>query len=407
MRKSPLTILWSVLALALSIATPHESRAQDTTRTAEVRVQQLLAPVIAAGRSRDSLSALSDKASGEQRTILEEQVWQQQLEFQAALLAAAGELEKMKEQGGDLAAAQSLLKTAVRSGWPRYLRQLERREPVLAALNEQRDAASPTQRLAIETEISEYSERTAKMYQDLVEAILVVEQLGVDVGEQRSFMVKRLTALSEQTSARMTVLGRNYALAAARIQRRPDDADAQTELDALQASFDRTTKNLETEIVLLERLGVDATSLKVELIVSTGKLSAAIFQRGVIGGLFANWRHQLAEKIAARGAHWLFLALMVALVLTGFSLLSRLTRKLVRRAVAHGDFSRLLKDTVTGWSATLVMMIGIVVVLSQLGVQLGPMFAGLGIAGFVLGFALQDTLSNFAAGGMILAYQPV
>jgi len=51
-------------------------------------------------------------------------------------------------------------------------------------------------------------------------------------------------------------------------------------------------------------------------------------------------------------------------------------------------------------------LVGIVVVLSQLGVQLGPMLAGLGIAGFVLGFALQDTLSNFAAGGMILAYQP-
>jgi small conductance mechanosensitive channel len=78
----------------------------------------------------------------------------------------------------------------------------------------------------------------------------------------------------------------------------------------------------------------------------------------------------------------------------------------VRRAVARADFSQLLKDTATGWSARLVMMIGFVVVLSQLGVQLGPMLAGLGIAGFVLGFALQDTLSNFAAGGMILAYQP-
>jgi small conductance mechanosensitive channel len=58
------------------------------------------------------------------------------------------------------------------------------------------------------------------------------------------------------------------------------------------------------------------------------------------------------------------------------------------------------------WSSRLVMAIGFVVVLRQLGLQLGPMLAGLGIAGFVLGFALQDTLSNFAAGGMILAYHP-
>jgi len=407
MRMSPFTLLGSVLALALSTTAPHESLAQDTTGTAELRVQQLLAPVVAASRARDSLSALSDKASGEQRVILEEQVWQQQLEFQAGLLAAADELEKLKESGGDPAAViQSVLKPAVQSGWPRYLRQLERREPVMAALIEQRDAASPAQRMAIETEISEYSDRTARMYRDLVEAMLVVEELGVDVGQQRSFMVKRLTALSEQTSARMTVLGRTYSLAAARVQHAPEDAEAQTQLDALQASFERTTKNLETEIVLLERLGVDATALKVQVIVSTGKLTTAIFQRGVIAGLFGYWRHQLAEFVATRGAHWLFQGLIVALVLTGFSLLSRLTRNLVRRAVARADFSQLLKDTATSWSARLVMMIGIVVVLSQLGVQLGPMLAGLGIAGFVLGFALQDTLSNFAAGGMILAYQP-
>ena len=35
-----------------------------------------------------------------------------------------------------------------------------------------------------------------------------------------------------------------------------------------------------------------------------------------------------------------------------------------------------------------------------------PLLAGLGIAGFVIGFALQDTLSNFASGLMILFYRP-
>lgn len=39
-------------------------------------------------------------------------------------------------------------------------------------------------------------------------------------------------------------------------------------------------------------------------------------------------------------------------------------------------------------------------------VSLGPMLAGLGVAGFIVGFALQDTLGNFAAGSMILIYRP-
>ena len=38
--------------------------------------------------------------------------------------------------------------------------------------------------------------------------------------------------------------------------------------------------------------------------------------------------------------------------------------------------------------------------------NIGPFLAAIGVAGFVIGFALQDTLSNFAAGLMILLYRP-
>ena len=48
------------------------------------------------------------------------------------------------------------------------------------------------------------------------------------------------------------------------------------------------------------------------------------------------------------------------------------------------------------------MLIGIIVALSMLDVDVTPFVAGLGVAGFVLGFALQGTLSNFASGLMIL-----
>ena len=41
-----------------------------------------------------------------------------------------------------------------------------------------------------------------------------------------------------------------------------------------------------------------------------------------------------------------------------------------------------------------------------MGISVGPLLAGLGVAGFVIGFALQDTLANFASGLMILLYRP-
>jgi len=52
------------------------------------------------------------------------------------------------------------------------------------------------------------------------------------------------------------------------------------------------------------------------------------------------------------------------------------------------------------------MLMGLLMALSQIGISLGPMLAGLGVAGFIVGFALQDSLSNFAAGAMILLYRP-
>jgi len=47
-----------------------------------------------------------------------------------------------------------------------------------------------------------------------------------------------------------------------------------------------------------------------------------------------------------------------------------------------------------------------VIVLSKLGVDVGPLIAGLGVTGFILGFAFQESLSGFAAGLMIALNQP-
>lgn len=66
----------------------------------------------------------------------------------------------------------------------------------------------------------------------------------------------------------------------------------------------------------------------------------------------------------------------------------------------------LLRDMAVSLSSRAVLILGILIGLSQLGIELGPLLAGLGIAGFIVGFALQDTLSNFVAGVMILVYQP-
>ncbi len=48
----------------------------------------------------------------------------------------------------------------------------------------------------------------------------------------------------------------------------------------------------------------------------------------------------------------------------------------------------------------------IVVVLGKLGVNVGPLIAGLGVTGFILGFAFQESLGSLASGLMIALNEP-
>jgi len=56
---------------------------------------------------------------------------------------------------------------------------------------------------------------------------------------------------------------------------------------------------------------------------------------------------------------------------------------------------------------TSLYIIIIVILLSQLGIDISPLIAGLGIGGLAIGLALQDTLSNFFSGLHIIADRPI
>ena len=45
-------------------------------------------------------------------------------------------------------------------------------------------------------------------------------------------------------------------------------------------------------------------------------------------------------------------------------------------------------------------------VLGRLGVNVTPLIAGLGVTGFILGFAFQESLGNLASGMMIALNEP-
>lgn len=64
--------------------------------------------------------------------------------------------------------------------------------------------------------------------------------------------------------------------------------------------------------------------------------------------------------------------------------------------------SELFQEYLLKILSILAWIIVFVTVLAQLGIDMGPMIAGLGVTGVVLGLALKDSISNFFAGFMII-----
>ena len=112
-------------------------------------------------------------------------------------------------------------------------------------------------------------------------------------------------------------------------------------------------------------------------------------------------------KSSEGGLRWLKNITFFLITLLVFYCLANAAGRIIHKTVsASKKFSDLLKEFFVNATRKTVMLIGFIVALSMLEVQIAPFLAGLGVAGFILGFALQGTLSNFASGLMILIYRP-
>ena len=107
------------------------------------------------------------------------------------------------------------------------------------------------------------------------------------------------------------------------------------------------------------------------------------------------------------GIYWLInIAKFLAIIFLAM-FISKLLSKGARRALEHTPSnSQLLNDFIANIIHKVVMLVGVLVALAAIDVNVGPIMAMVGAAGFVVAFALQGTLSNFASGLMIMLYRP-
>ena len=107
----------------------------------------------------------------------------------------------------------------------------------------------------------------------------------------------------------------------------------------------------------------------------------------------------------------LAVSLVIAALILGFTLwasgwAARLTRRAVGRLQRNGAPDATLQGFMASLVRWIVIIVGMMAVLEQLGVRTTSILAVLGAASIAIGLALQGALSNVAAGVMILILRP-
>ena len=101
---------------------------------------------------------------------------------------------------------------------------------------------------------------------------------------------------------------------------------------------------------------------------------------------------RLVAAVALLALGWLIIKLIVGAV-------GKALEKTGRKNTLFGNF-------ICNVTAKVCWTVLLVVILGKLGVDVGPIVAGLGVTGFILGFAFQESLGNLASGMMIAINEP-
>jgi len=236
----------------------------------------------------------------------------------------------------------------------------------------------------------------------------VAEEFGLDPEAERDSLVERLTEYAAILSVFLQkAQGDVEVLQGAKVTL-PNDTEVEDWLSAANARVGMTAEAMQDAVGLMNDLGLETRFYRQQLLTATGEITSDVLDVGLVAGLVVEWAGEVREILATDGPRLLFRLLLVVLILFIFWQLGNLARKLANSALnsSRVQVSQLLRDMIVSIIRNIVMLFGVLFAISQLGISLGPLLAGLGIMGFIIGFALQDTLSNFASGVMILFYRP-
>jgi len=246
------------------------------------------------------------------------------------------------------------------------------------------------------------------IYETFQQSLVYGPHFGADLSDEQAWFKERLTDRALSGSVFLELSVEEAESLRTGVDALPDDAELKAKLTIAEGRVQQTAEALERIIAQMEVIGLDTSEYREQILTVTGEITVEVLDVGLITRLLRRWGAWTVNLIAEEGPSFLVKLLLFAIIIFVSRKLAQIVKALIGRGLSSSKFelSQLLKRMAASMASNLVMALGILIALSQLGISLGPLLAGLGIAGFVIGFALQDSLSNFASGMMILVTRP-
>jgi small conductance mechanosensitive channel len=352
-------------------------------------------------------TALLERFEGDDRRAVELELVEKKLQSLADLHALAANIEQQQDRGVDTAELRANVDPRMKAVPGLIRNELEGAMERASQMRTKREETSPEALLDLEQRIAREDQRVDRivgLYYDHVQSMTAMQ---MDSSEEQEWLQGALTRLADFSSGRLELTLDRRADLEDLLDATPDDAARKAELAAVEERLASNVESLRGTVAIMEELEMPTTKEQELLVRATGDIGD-ILDTEVAAGLVRQLWEQGKTWLMDNSMRLITQAALFFLILFVFRLLAGVAKRVTVRALKSSKVavSKLLEDMITSMIRRIVMLLGLLVALSQIGISLGPVLAGLGVAGFVIGFALQDTMSNFAAGMMILFYRP-
>jgi small conductance mechanosensitive channel len=246
------------------------------------------------------------------------------------------------------------------------------------------------------------------LYRTLMQYVGIADRFDLDPSPAINFMTGTLTDTAANRSIFLELAVNDVATLRAAAATLPNNSGLADRLSAAETRVKMTARAMQEIISLMNALDLNTRLYRQQILKLTGEITTDVLDVGIMANLVKEWTASIVSLVAGEGPKLVFRLLLVMFILFVFFQFSKLVKTGAESALTASrlQISHLLRRMIVSTVRNLVIIFGVLLAISQVGISLGPLLAGLGIAGFIIGFALQDTLSNFASGIMILLYRP-